>query len=187
MIKNIPNTLTVARIILIPIFVMAFYLPWDWGYFLAGLIFAVAGITDYFDGMLARRLNQTSAFGQFLDPVADKLMVTTAIVLLMTRTDMPYLAIPAMVIVGREIVISALREWMAELGKRANVAVSNIGKAKTVIQLIALGMLIGTMPQFAFWWRVIAYILFYIAAILTLWSMFVYLRAAWGDLLAEAG
>jgi CDP-diacylglycerol--glycerol-3-phosphate 3-phosphatidyltransferase/cardiolipin synthase len=176
---NIPNYLTLFRIALIPVFVLMFYLPVTWSHFATALIFGLAAITDWLDGYLARRLGQMSRFGAFLDPVADKLMVAVALVLLVQANPTMLLAIPALVIIGREIAISALREWMAEIGERAHVAVSSIGKIKTTVQMIAILLLlyhapIGPLPVYA-----IGVVLLYIAALLTLWSMFVYLRAAW--------
>lgn len=176
---NIPNYLTLFRIALIPVFVLMFYLPFTWSHFATALIFGLAAITDWLDGYLARRLGQMSRFGAFLDPVADKLMVAVALILLVQAHPTMLLAIPALVIIGREIAISALREWMAEIGERAHVAVSSIGKVKTTLQMIAILLLlyqapIGPLPVYA-----IGVVLLYIAALLTLWSMFVYLRAAW--------
>ena len=176
---NIPNYLTLFRIALIPVFVLVFYLPFAWSHFATALIFGLAALTDWLDGYLARRLRQTSRFGAFLDPVADKLMVAVALVLLVQANPTMLLAIPALVIIGREIAISALREWMAEIGERAHVAVSYIGKIKTTVQMIAILLLlyqapIGPLPVYG-----IGVVLLYIAALLTLWSMFVYLRAAW--------
>lgn len=181
---NIPNYLTVLRILLIPIFVLVFYLPFTWSNAAAAIIFAFASITDWFDGYLARTLKQTSPFGAFLDPVADKLAVAVALVLLVGDKEIPYLAIPAAIIVGREIVISALREWMAELGKRTSIAVSYLGKVKTVIQMLSLVLLLAFKPS-ASWWGVLGYVMLYMAAILTLWSMFIYLRLAWPELMRE--
>ncbi len=182
---TIPNVLTWLRISLIPIFVLFYYLPAHWAHMVAALIFALAAITDWLDGYLARSLNQTSPFGAFLDPVADKLMVAVALVLLVANAKMPFLALPAAIIVGREIVISALREWMAEIGKRASVAVSLIGKIKTGLQMVALVLLIMGRPWGQHFTLLIGYILIYIAAILTLWSMCMYLKAAWPELIAR--
>jgi CDP-diacylglycerol--glycerol-3-phosphate 3-phosphatidyltransferase/cardiolipin synthase len=179
---NIPIILTLLRIILIPVFVGLFYLfqylPWNGANELITFIFALAALTDWFDGYLARRWNQTSAFGAFLDPVADKLMVAVALVLLVQTDPTPEMAIPAAVIIGREITISALREWMAEIGQRAQVAVSQIGKIKTTAQMMALLMLLYQEPLLGLPIYLIGVILLYIAAVLTLWSMMVYLRAA---------
>lgn len=182
---SIPNLLTILRMVMIPIFVGAFYLPWHWARLLTFVIFGLAAITDWLDGYLARSLSQTSRLGAFLDPVADKLIVATALVLLVGEGTYPYIAIPAAVIVGREIVISALREWMAEVGKRASVAVSWLGKIKTILQMVAiLLLLIGRPAADRYFPNVgmIGYVLLYVAAIMTLWSMLVYLKAAYKDL-----
>ena len=187
MFSNIPNILTLLRIALIPVFVVIFYLPWDWAALVCALVFALAGLTDWLDGYLARRLNQVSPMGAFLDPVADKLMVATALILLVQADPNPVLAIPSVVIIGREITISALREWMAELGARAKVAVSVIGKIKTALQMIAIFLLILKMDLWGLPVYTIGYVLLYVAAILTLWSMVVYLRAAWPSLTNDVG
>nr|VFJ53350.1 MAG: CDP-diacylglycerol--glycerol-3-phosphate 3-phosphatidyltransferase [Candidatus Kentron sp. FW]VFJ60098.1 MAG: CDP-diacylglycerol--glycerol-3-phosphate 3-phosphatidyltransferase [Candidatus Kentron sp. FW] len=193
--KNIPNILTLFRIVLIPAFVLFFYIPLSWRPLITAGIFGIAALTDWLDGYLARRLGQTSAFGAFLDPVADKLMVVVALVLLVGSHGTPWLAIPAAVIIGREIVVSALREWMAELGQRATVAVATVGKFKTIFQMVAIFiMLLGKpaveplewhhgswLANLAFFEHIIytiGFILLYVAALLTLWSMVVYLYAA---------
>lgn len=180
---NLPNLLTFLRIGLIPVFVVVFYLPVAWAHAGAAALFALAGATDWLDGFLARRLGQTSAFGAFLDPVADKLMVGVTLVLLVDVNPTPFsgvlLALPAAVIIGREIVISALREWMAELGERTQVAVSVIGKIKTSAQMLALFLLLYREPVGAFPTADAGFVLLYVAAGLTLWSMVIYLRAAW--------
>jgi CDP-diacylglycerol--glycerol-3-phosphate 3-phosphatidyltransferase len=178
---NIPNLITVLRVLLIPIFILLFYLPYHWSYMAASSVFALAAATDWLDGYLARRLEQSTPFGAFLDPVADKLMVAVALVLLVQAHANFWLTLPAAVIIGREIVISALREWMAELGARAQVAVSNLGKWKTAAQMVALVILLANAPAFTFW-VVLGYVLLMIAAGLTLWSMVQYLRAAWPHL-----
>jgi len=186
---NIPNILTLLRIALIPVFVVFFYLPLESSHVLTTVIFALAAVTDWFDGYLARRWQQTSAFGAFLDPVADKLMVATALILIVDANPTPYagiwLAFPALVIVGREITISALREWMAEIGASATVAVSMMGKIKTTAQMVALVMLLYQAPIGALPTVQIGVGLLYLAAILTLWSMVIYLRAAWPALSEE--
>ncbi len=176
---NLPTILTLLRIILIPFFIIAFYLPVEWGRLAATALFVLAAITDWLDGYLARKLNQASPFGAFLDPVADKLMVAAALVLLVT--DMPnlWVAIPAIVIIGREIAISALREWMAEMGSRTNVAVSMIGKIKTAVQMVAIVMLLYRDPIGEIPVSIVGMVLLYVAMLLTLWSMVMYLRAAW--------
>lgn len=181
---SLPNVLTLMRIFLIPIFVIVFYLPFVWAHQAAACIFALASFTDWLDGYLARKLQQMSTFGAFLDPVADKLIVTTSLLLLVGARDLNYLTIPAMVIVGREIVISALREWMAEIGRRASVTVSNIGKIKTTLQMFALFLLLAFKPSVS-WWGVLGFILLYLAAILTIWSMIAYLSIAWPELMKK--
>lgn len=177
---NLPNTLTLMRILLIPVLVLVFYLPFENHLLVAALIFAVAAITDWFDGYLARRLGQMTAFGAFLDPVADKLMVSIALLLLVEQHDTLLFTLAACVIVGREIVISALREWMAELGERTSIAVSYIGKVKTAFQMVAITALLAIDPaRDGNWVLGFGYLILYTAAVLTLWSMFVYLKAAW--------
>ena len=178
---NIPNTLTWARIIMIPVFVGVYYLP-DGMMTLpernlaATLVFGVAAVTDWFDGYLARSLGQTSAFGACLDPVADKLMVAAALIMLVQlgRTD----AMIAVVIIGREITISALREWMARVGRSASVAVAFVGKLKTAAQMVAIPLLLYNAPLLSVQSQWIGTILIYIAAVLTLWSMGYYLYRA---------
>ena len=177
---NIPNSLTLLRILLIPVLAAVFYLPFENHLIVAAAIFAGAAVTDWFDGYLARRLGQTTAFGAFLDPVADKLMVAVALVLLVERHDTPLFTLAACVIIGREIVISALREWMAELGERTSVAVSYVGKVKTAFQMVAITALLAIDPVTnESWLLALCYLVLYIAAVLTLWSMFIYLKAAW--------
>ena len=178
---NIPNLLTVLRVLLIPVFILLFYLPFSWSYWAASMVFAIAAATDWLDGYLARRWEQSTPFGAFLDPVADNLMVAVALVLLAAEHSNLWLTLAAVVIIGREIVVSALREWMAELGARAHVAVSNLGKWKTAAQMLALVILLGNPPVFTFW-VVLGYVLLVVAAVLTLWSMLQYLLAAWPHL-----
>lgn len=185
---NLPTWLTLLRVLAIPVLVVVLcfgdrqtYSP-DW---LAASIFAAAAITDWFDGYLARRLNQTSPFGAFLDPVADKLMVSSALVMLVFLDNRWLVALPAVVIIGREITISALREWMAELGQRTHVAVSSIGKYKTVMQLIAIGLMLLKGKLYIFSIYQIGLTCLWIAAVLTVWSMVVYLKAAWPTLKGE--
>ncbi|MEE9451213.1 MAG: CDP-diacylglycerol--glycerol-3-phosphate 3-phosphatidyltransferase [Gammaproteobacteria bacterium] len=180
-IRDLPNCITLFRIVLIPIFVGVFYLQTPWSHTIAAAIFALAGLTDWLDGYLARALGQTSHLGAFLDPVADKLLVAVALVLIVGEIDIPYLAIPAAVIVGREVVVSALREWMAEMGKRTSVAVSFIGKIKTATQMLAIFTLLLYVRDNEIV-AVLGASLLYIAAFLTLWSMIMYLRVAWPDL-----
>ncbi len=177
---NIPNTLTLLRIGLIPVLIVVFYTPFEYHLWVTAAIFAFAAITDWVDGYLARRLGQTTKFGAFLDPVADKLMVAVALVLLVERHATMIFTFAACIIIGREIVISALREWMAELGKRTSVAVSVVGKVKTVFQMVAIIGLLAVDPSTSEGWLLgLCYFLLYTAAVLTLWSMFIYLRTAW--------
>lgn len=177
---NIPNTLTLLRILLIPVLVVVFYLPFKNHLLVAAAIFAIAAITDALDGYLARKLGQITLFGAFLDPVADKLMVSVALVLLVERHDTLLFILAATVIIGREIVVSALREWMAELGERTSVAVSYVGKVKTVFQMVAITALLAIDPvNDEGWLLALCYIVLYVAAVLTLWSMVIYLRMAW--------
>ncbi len=215
MIWNLPNTLTWLRIFAIPLVIVFFYLPFQWADPAAGLLFAAAGITDSLDGYLARRMGQTSRLGAFLDPVADKLIVAVALVLLVSK-DMPRIIVPglegmdggsatlrpetvsvilvlaAIVIIGREIAISALREWMAEIGQRGKVKVSGMGKIKTILQIVGLSCMlfrwnlpivpgVFELPVFE-----IGLVLTIVAAALTLWSAIQYLRAAWPDLRGNA-
>jgi len=171
------NQLTLLRIVLIPLFVVIFYLPFSWAHVACAIIFAIASATDWLDGYVARKYNQSTPFGAFLDPVADKLMVAIALLLLVSiHHDSAWFVAAAAVIVGREIIISALREWMAELGQRASVAVSFIGKIKTSLQMLALVVLLMDQPQW--YWMKIGYTALAGAAALTLWSMMIYLRAA---------
>ncbi len=176
---TIPNLLTLARVGLIPVFVLVFYLPVPWAHGASALVFALAALTDWLDGYLARRLRQVSPFGAFLDPVADKLMVAVALVLLVQIHPKASFALPAAVIIGREIAISALREWMAELGQRAHIAVSGIGKIKTTAQMGALLLLLYQAPLGPIPTEALGLVLLYVAALLTLWSMALYLVAAW--------
>jgi len=176
---NLPNLLTVARIVLIPVFVVVYYLPTHWSAIAATAVFVAAAVTDWLDGYLARRLQMTTALGAFLDPVADKLMVATALIVVLQADPQLWLALAVMVIVGREITISALREWMAELGSRAQVAVSEIGKFKTAAQMVAITLLIYREDLWGIPVYLVGQVLLSIAVVLTLWSMLLYLRAAW--------
>jgi len=177
-----PNILTSLRIAMIPVLVIVFYLaPMEWRYLASAVVFSVASITDWLDGYLARRWGQTTPFGAFLDPVADKLIVAVALVLLVEVHASAILAVPALVIVGREIVVSALREWMAHYSERRGVAVSVLGKIKTISQMIAIILLLGAGPGKSDP-MIVGYTLLYISAALTLWSMYEYLKLAWPDL-----
>jgi CDP-diacylglycerol--glycerol-3-phosphate 3-phosphatidyltransferase len=179
---NVPNVLTWLRIAAIPLVIVLFYLPYHWSDPAAGALFAVAAITDTLDGYFARKLGQTSRLGAFLDPVADKLIVATALVLLVCKDPRAIVVLPAIVIIGREIAISALREWMAEIGARRKVAVSRLGKAKTIIQMVGLSMMLIRWDVWILPTYELGLWLTWIAAVLTLVSMVDYLRAAWPDL-----
>ena len=193
---TVPTLLTLARIVMIPVLVLAFYLPYAWTNFACAGLFALAAFTDWLDGWIARRYHQFSAFGAFLDPVADKLMVAVALFLIVQGHPTRWMTLWALVIVGREIAVSALREWMAEIGQRATVKVAFIGKIKTVAQMVALLCLLYSVtpdmsPRAMPWmgqpifhigeWMLAA------AAILTLWSGAQYLKAAWPALMADEG
>lgn len=153
---------------------------------MACVLFAIAGITDSLDGFIARKLGQSSALGEFLDPVADKLIVATALVLIVSRDHVWYVTLTAAVIIGREIAISALREWMAEIGARRKVAVSKLGKFKTITQIVGLSMMLFYQDLFGLpiYWMGLGMTI--VAAVLTLWSMVIYLKAAWPDLRGQA-
>ena len=175
---NIPNTITLARILLIPVFVLVFYLPFGWSYVLSAAIFTVASVTDWLDGYLARKLDQGTPFGAFLDPVADKLMVAVALALLIERYQQWWFTLPAVIIIGREIVISALREWMAELGERTSVSVSYVGKVITVFQMLAIILMLTAIPDTSGLLLNAGIVMLYVAVALTLWSMVIYIKAA---------
>jgi CDP-diacylglycerol---glycerol-3-phosphate 3-phosphatidyltransferase len=193
---TLPTWLTLLRIVMIPVLVLVFYLPYNWTNFACAAVFGLAAITDWLDGWVARRWNLQSAFGAFLDPVADKLMVAVALFLIVQGHPTPWMAFWAAVIVGREIAVSALREWMAELGQRAKVRVAMIGKVKTTVQMIALLCLLysvnpqhplnpGTDMWLGVWVFHIGDWLLAAAALLTLWSGLQYLWAAWPSLKAD--
>ncbi len=182
---NIPILLTWLRIVAIPLMIAVYFVPASWAEpherdLVATLIFMAAAVTDWADGYLARKLDQTSAFGAFLDPVADKLMVAAALIILVQlgRAD----AIVATIIIGREITISALREWMAKIGAAKNVAVSMLGKIKTAAQMLAIPALLYYAPWFGLDLRLVGNWLIWLAALLTLWSMGYYLRMAWPEI-----
>jgi CDP-diacylglycerol--glycerol-3-phosphate 3-phosphatidyltransferase len=176
---NLANQLTYCRILLIPLLVIVFYLPYEWRFPVSAALFGLAGITDWLDGHIARKYQMSTPFGAFLDPVADKLMVAVALALLIELHGSIWFTLPAAVIICREIVISALREWMAEVGKRATVAVSHIGKVKTTLQITAIVVLLLFNPERFPLMKMVGLVALYAAALLTLWSMIVYLRAAW--------
>ena len=178
-----PNTLTWLRILMIPGIIMLFYvLPSPWADPAACAAFALAGITDSLDGYYARKLGQTSRLGAFLDPVADKLIVAAALVLIVSRDPRWYVAIAAIVIIGREIAVSALREWMAEIGARSKIKVSVLGKYKTIMQIVGLSFLLYRENLFGIPVYQLGLVLTAVAVVLTLWSMIAYLRLAWPEL-----
>jgi CDP-diacylglycerol--glycerol-3-phosphate 3-phosphatidyltransferase len=182
MLWNLPNTLTWLRIAAIPLIVLLFFMPYHWSDPAAGLLFAAAGVTDSLDGYFARRLGQTSRLGAFLDPVADKLIVAVALVLLISKDTRALIVLTAVVIIGREITISALREWMAEIGARRKVAVSQLGKIKTILQIVGLSMMLYRVPIIGLPIYNVGVVLTELAAAATLVSMVAYLRAAWPEL-----
>jgi CDP-diacylglycerol--glycerol-3-phosphate 3-phosphatidyltransferase len=179
---NVPNTLTWLRIAAIPLIVLLFYMPYPWSDPAAAWLFAAAGVTDSLDGYFARRLQQTSRLGAFLDPVADKLIVATALVLLVSKDPHWLIVLTAAVIIGREITISALREWMAEIGARRKVAVSQLGKYKTILQIVGLSLMLYRYPLFGLPTYALGVVLTEVAAAATLLSAGMYLRAAWPEL-----
>jgi CDP-diacylglycerol--glycerol-3-phosphate 3-phosphatidyltransferase len=191
---SIPNMLTWGRILAIPLLILLFYIPSAWSDPLAGILFALAGITDSLDGYFARKWQQTTRLGAFLDPVADKLIVATALVLLVSRPDQPVwqvgfelksqvvVVLCAIVIIGREIAVSALREWMAEIGARRKVAVTRLAKIKTIMQIVGLSMLLFRWDFGFIQIYELGLVLTVVAAVLTLWSAADYLRMAWPDL-----
>lgn len=183
---NLPNILSLLRIILIPVLMGLFFMPFSSAPLWATIVFVVAALTDWFDGYLARKWDQTSPFGAFIDPVADKLIVAVALILVLYKTPEWYILIPVVIIIGREITVSALREWMAELGQRNVVKVSYVGKLKTAFQMISIGCLIFYKPFLGLPIFEIGIVLLYVAAGLTLSSMFSYVKAAWPMLSTKA-
>ena len=179
---NLPNTLTWLRILMIPGVVILYYLPFWWAHPAAGVGFALAGITDSLDGYFARKLGLTSRLGAFLDPVADKLIVAAALVLIVSGDSRWFVVIMAIVIIGREIAVSALREWMAEIGARGRIKVSQLAKYKTIMQITGLSMMLFHHPLLGIAIYKLGVVLTAIAAVLTLWSMILYLRLAWPEL-----
>jgi CDP-diacylglycerol--glycerol-3-phosphate 3-phosphatidyltransferase/cardiolipin synthase len=178
-VTNIATMLTWLRIAAIPLIVIVFYLPVGWAHPAAAVVFIMAAITDGLDGYLARRLELTSDFGAFLDPVADKLMVVTALILILQADPRVFIAAITAIIIGREVMVSALREWMAEMGNRGEVAVTGVAKKKTIAQMFGLSLMLWTQDLFGIPIYEIGIILMLIAAGLTLWSMVIYVRAAW--------
>jgi CDP-diacylglycerol--glycerol-3-phosphate 3-phosphatidyltransferase/cardiolipin synthase len=176
---NFAILLTLFRIAAIPVVVILFYSPMEHARPIAAIFFGVAAVTDMLDGWVARRFRQMSKFGEFLDPVADKLMVAIVLVMLVQGDPLWYVDIIAMIIIGREITISALREWMATIGERANVKVTMAGKIKTVLQMFGIGFMVYQNQFMGIDIYGIGFVLLMAAAGMTIWSMFVYLRAAW--------
>jgi CDP-diacylglycerol--glycerol-3-phosphate 3-phosphatidyltransferase len=175
---NIANLVTVSRVLMIPFVILLHYSGLPNSNLLAGGLFAIASLTDWLDGYLARKLNQTSAFGAFLDPVADKLLVVVALVLLVANYPSVWFVLPVAIIIAREIFVSALREWMANCNQRELVKVGYIGKVKTTVQMIGITILIGVDPQSPVFFEQVGYLLIYASAVFSLWSMILYLRAA---------
>ncbi len=183
---NIATIVTLIRLAAIPFVALFYFLPVSWAHPAAAIVFALAALTDWLDGYLARSLSLTTRFGAFLDPVTDKLLVCVSLVMIMANTPFTLLALPAAVIICREIVISALREWMAEIGKRTSVAVSLVAKIKTTLQMVAIFLLLWPGVHSPRWIALLGLFMLFVAAALTLWSMVMYLKAAWLDLtLAE--
>lgn len=176
---NLPTLLTLLRIALIPVLAIFFYVPWDYSNIATTFIFFIAGVTDWLDGYLARKMEIETKFGAFLDPVADKIMVAFVLVLLVEAEASIWMTLPAAIIIGREITISSLREWMAELGQRATVKVSQLGKWKTSAQMLAIACLLYRDEIAGVSMNIFGLVMLYIAAALTLWSMMSYLKAAY--------
>lgn len=180
---NIPILITLIRLAAIPVVVVLFYLPFSWAHPAASVVFVIAALSDWLDGYLARSLHQTTRFGAFLDPVADKVLVVVTLVIIAGEHKWFLMPLAAAVIIAREVIISALREWMAELGKRTSVAVNWVGKVKTGLQMTALVVLLWYSPYSPWWVLHIGRLLLVLAAALTLWSMVIYVRLAWPDLM----
>ena len=178
---NLPTYLTLLRIALIPLLAIVFYLPWEYANIASTFIFFIAGFTDWLDGYLARKMSLETAFGAFLDPVADKLMVAFVLVLIVHVQNSTPLAIASAIIIGREITVASLREWMAEIGQKAKVKVSPLGKWKTTAQMLAIGFLLYREDLLGLPINLIGCWLLYIAALLTFWSMVNYLSAAFSS------
>ena len=183
---NLPNIVTFARILLIPVFLGLYFWGTPLGNFLSGVCFGFAAATDWVDGYLARRLNQTTPFGSFIDPVADKLVVAAVLVLLVSDGDVlarvvsqKLFIVAVVVIIGREIAVSALREWVAQSGARAGMAVSTLGKVKTTVQIIAIALLLYSQDLVGFPTLLVGELMLYVASALTIWSMVGYLKSAW--------
>jgi CDP-diacylglycerol--glycerol-3-phosphate 3-phosphatidyltransferase/cardiolipin synthase len=182
---NLANILTLLRIAAIPVVVICFYSSLDYARPIAAILFGLAAITDMIDGWVARRYGQTSRFGEFLDPVADKLMVAIVLVMLVQAQSSWFEDVIAMIIIGREITISALREWMATIGERANVKVDITGKIKTTLQMFGIAFMVWKVPLLGIDIYALGFVLLLLAAVMTIWSMVVYLRAAWPFIMAD--
>ncbi|MFC7001607.1 CDP-diacylglycerol--glycerol-3-phosphate 3-phosphatidyltransferase [Pseudobowmanella zhangzhouensis] len=185
---TIPNILTSMRVLLIPVFVVVYFLDWKWAHQVSAFIFWFAAVTDWFDGYLARKLQQSTAFGAFLDPVADKLIVSAALLMIAHTYQDPWITVAAVLLTSREVFVASLREWMAEHGQRDSVKVSFVGKAKTMAQMLALIGLLSELEYFMgfpIYWVTLGKILLLIATVLSVWSMVVYLKAAWVYLVVE--
>ena len=183
---NLANILTLLRIAAIPVVVVCFYSPMDYARPLAAILFGLAAVTDMIDGWVARKYGQMSRFGEFLDPVADKLMVAIVLVMLVQAQSSWFEDVIAMIIIGREITISALREWMATIGERANVKVDITGKIKTTLQMFGIAFMVYRNDLFGIPIYTIGFVLLVLAAVMTIWSMVVYLRAAWPFIMADS-
>jgi CDP-diacylglycerol---glycerol-3-phosphate 3-phosphatidyltransferase len=175
---NAANMATYCRVLLVPIIVVVYYSGFAHSQLVAAILFTIASLTDWLDGYLARRLNQTSPFGAFLDPVADKLLVVMALVLLTAIYPSVWFVVPTAIIIGREVFVSALREWMASNNQRDAVAVGYIGKVKTTVQMIAIIVLLAYTPQWPQFFLQTGYALIYLSAALSIWSMAQYLIKA---------
>ncbi len=184
---NLANLLTLFRIAAIPVVVICFYSPLPHARPIAAILFAIAALTDLIDGWVARRYGQQSRFGEFLDPVADKLMVVIVLVMLVQEQSRLWEDVIAMIIIGREITVSALREWMATVGERANVQVHMSGKIKTTFQMLGIGFMVYQEEMFGIDVYKLGYVLLIIAAVMTIYSMFIYLKAAWPSMTRDMG
>ncbi|RZP78436.1 CDP-diacylglycerol--glycerol-3-phosphate 3-phosphatidyltransferase [Vibrio vulnificus] len=182
MLMNLPNIFSLLRLLLIPVMIAFFYLPIEHAAAITSSIFFIAALTDLLDGYLARRLQQSSTFGAFIDLVADKVLVATALILITESYNSIFITLPAIIMIAREIIISALREWMAEVGRRSSVAVSSVGKFKTTFQMLSIWLYL-LQPEGAFLY--IAHFALLVATILTIWSMCLYLYQAQHDLLKD--
>ena len=182
---NLAIILTLFRIAAIPAVVICFYSTIPNARPIAAILFGIAAVTDFIDGWVARKFNQTSRFGEFLDPVADKLMVAIVLVMLVQAQSGWFEDVIAMIIIGREITVSALREWMATIGERANVKVGWAGKIKTTFQMFGIAFMVYKVPMFGVDMYTAGFALLVIAAGLTIWSMFIYLKAAWPSIVSD--